>query len=318
MEEAAIGVDIGATYTKYGIMNKSGKLLAFGKINTKAGSCFDDYLDNLILALNSLKSETNAADIDIAGVGIGTPNGSTFTGCIEHAANLPWKGIVPIVEKIKTRLRTDVFMTNDANAAALGEMFYGQAKGLTNFIEVTLGTGVGCGIIADGKLMLGKHGLAGELGHARVQGGNRICGCGNAGCLETYASAGGLVRNVFELLAQKNSTSSSLAKIPFAAMTAEDVSKAATTGDDLALAAFDMTAKFLGIKIADAVKFADPEAVILFGGLAGAGEILRKPTERYMEESLPAAFKGKTKLLTSNIKEGAVAGACSLVWYNIS
>lgn len=309
MEEAAIGVDIGATYTKYGIMTKSGKLLASGKILTAKASNFHDFLDEIASALSDCKK-----GLSVAGIGVGAPNGNSLTGCIEHAANLPWKGILPLVQELEKRLHANVTMTNDANAAAVGEMLYGRARGLKHFAVITIGTGLGGGIVANGRLLIGGSGLAGELGHINAKENGRICGCGQRGCLETYVSAPGLALTAAELLA-KGEKPSVLDKIPPETMTSEDIHRAALEGDETAAEAFRITGKILGIKLADLIKLLAPEAIFLAGGVAGAGDLLLRPAAKYAETCLPQAFKGRTRLLLSGL-QSSITGPCSLVWYD--
>ena len=316
MKQAAVGIDIGATYTKLGIMNKAGELLASARMETESSLTFEVYLDKLSSEIKTLIAMLDG-DIEILGAGIGVPNGNFYTGDIEHAANLPWKGIVPIVKELSSRIGLPAVMTNDANAAAIGEMLYGGAQGLNDFIVVTLGTGLGGGIVAGGKLLHGRHGMAGELGHCTAFIDGRKCGCGKLGCLETYVSASGIVRTAMELMANSKEKSI-LRSISFDDMTSERIADAAVNGDAIALAAFEFAGKVLGIKLADAIAHTDPEAIFIFGGLAGAGDLIIKPAKKYMEEHLQPVFKNKIDILPSKLSgtTGAIAGACALIFEN--
>jgi glucokinase len=253
--------------------------------------------------------------IAVKGIGIGAPNGNYYTGSIEFAPNLAWKGVIPLAEMLDKRMKLPVVLTNDANAAAIGEMLYGAAKGMTNFIVITLGTGLGSGIVVNGELLYGHDGFAGELGHTIVDPEGRTCGCGRKGCLETYASATGIVRTVIEML-DKVDKPSILRKANTNKLQSKDVFLAAQQGDQLALDAFEYTGKILGLKLADAIAFSSPEAIILFGGLAKAGDYIFTPTKKYMEHFLLAIYKNKVKLLPSLLKKenSAVLGAAALVW----
>ena len=250
---------------------------------------------------------------------VGAPNGNYYTGTIEFAPNLVWKGVLNIVEKIKRYFPTvPVIITNDANAAAVGEMVYGGAKGMKDFLVVTLGTGLGSGFVANGKLIYGHDGFAGELGHVVVNKTGRICGCGRKGCLETYASATGIKRTVFKLLAD-HIEDSEFRRITYDDLTAEMITKAALNGDPIAIEAYEYTGKLLGEALADAVALTSPEAIFLFGGLAKAGKYIFEPTKKYMEQNLLAIFRNKVKLLPSGIdgKNAAVLGASALVWQSL-
>ena len=251
---------------------------------------------------------------ELKGIGIGAPNGNYYNGTIEFAPNLRWRGVIRMVDLVKQHYDTLVVLTNDANAAAIGEMMYGGAKGMRDFIVITLGTGLGSGIVVNGELVYGHDGFAGEIGHTIVDPNGRQCGCGRRGCLETYASASGIKRTVFELLADSN-TASELRAVNFNDLTAAMLTEAATRGDKLALEAFERTGKILGLKLADAVAHTSPEAIFLFGGLAHAGEFIFEPTQRHMEANMLNIYKNKVKLLPSGLKNNvAVLGASALVW----
>jgi glucokinase len=256
-------------------------------------------------------------DYEIVGIGIGAPNANYYKKTIEYPPNLNW-GYVEVENYIRRYFLQPVALTNDANAAALGEMYYGVAKGMKDFIVITLGTGLGSGIVVNGNLVYGHDGFAGEIGHTVAVPDGRQCGCGKRGCLETYASAPGIKRTCFELLAKYN-YSSNLRKIIFEDLDAKMITEAALQGDKIALEAFDYTAKLLGMKLADAVAHTSPEAIILFGGLANAGDLLLIPTKKYMEENLFHVFRNKVKILKSELNEGksAVLGAAALIWHEI-
>ncbi len=258
-------------------------------------------------------------DITPRGVGIGAPNGNYYNGTIEFAPNLRWKGIIPIAALFQKLTPLPVKVTNDANAAAIGEMVYGGAKGMRDFVVITLGTGLGSGIVANGELVYGHDGFAGELGHTIVDPNGRQCGCGRRGCLETYASAPGIKRTVFALLAD-STAESKMRSISYDGLNAAMVSQFAAEGDPIARAAFEFTGNILGIKLADAIAHTSPEAIFLFGGLANAGELIFDPTRRSMEEHVLKIFQNKVKLLPSGLKDKnvAVLGASALLWNELS
>ena len=253
---------------------------------------------------------------NIKGIGAGCPNGNYYTGNIEFAPNLPWKGIVPFADKLADAFGVPAVITNDANAAAVGEMTYGAARGMKNFIMITLGTGVGSGIVIDGKIVYGHDGFAGELGHVNVVRDNgRLCGCGRTGCLEAYTSATGVARSAREIL-EKSTAKSLLRNIPTETITSKDVFDAAAAGDEVAKEIFNYTGKILGEAFADFVAFSAPEAIVLFGGLAKAGDLILNPVVENMEKNLLNIWKGKVKILFSTLKDAdaAVLGASALAW----
>jgi glucokinase len=258
---------------------------------------------------------------EVIGFGIGAPMGNINKGTIEHAAGLPWKGIVPFADIFHTHTDLPVILTNDANAAAVGEMIYGGAKGMKNFVVITLGTGLGSGFVIDGKLVYGADGFAGEIGHTAIRPGdsNRDCGCGRKGCLETYVSATGLKRTCLKIMADSLQPSE-LRKYSFEELNAEMIHDAAKKGDYIAKRAFNHTGRMLGFKLADVVAHTNPEAIFLFGGLALAKDLIFEPAKAYMEENLLSIYKGKVKLLASELstQNAAVLGASSLVWTNRS
>ena len=312
----AIGVDVGGTNTVFGIVDKRGQILKNGSIQTSKHAEIADFLDELSEALESLIDQVGTKE-DIKGIGVGAPNGNYFTGSIEFAPNLRWKGVIPFVEMMEKRIGIPVALTNDANAAAIGEMTYGCAKGMKDFIVVTLGTGVGSGIVVNGQLVYGYDGFAGELGHVIMRRNNgRLCGCGRSGCLEAYSSATGLARTAREYLDLRPSENSLLRKIPIDNITSKDVFDAAMAGDDMAKEVFKFTGEILGEAFADFVAFSSPEAIILFGGLARAGSLIMDPIRESMEHNLLTIYKDKVKLLFSQLKESdaAVLGASALGW----
>ena len=252
---------------------------------------------------------------NIKGIGVGAPNGNFFTGCIEFAPNLPWKGVIPLAQMLTDKLNIPVALTNDANAAAIGEMTYGAARGMKDFIVITLGTGVGSGIVVNGQLVYGHDGFAGELGHTTAIREGRMCGCGKKGCLETYSSATGVARTAREYL-QTRKDPSVLRELAIDEITSKDVYDAAVKGDKLAKEIFEYTGQVLGESFADFVAFSSPEAIILFGGLIKAGKLIFDPVRKHMEENLLPIYRNKIKLLMSELKESdaAVLGASALGW----
>lgn len=312
----AIGIDIGGTNTVFGIVDQRGQIIRSGSIKTSTHAEVADYLDELTEALNELIEETNSKDL-IKGIGVGAPNGNYFTGSIEFAPNLRWKGVIPFASMLKERIGIPVALTNDANAAAIGEMTYGAAKGMKDFIVITLGTGVGSGIVVNGQLVYGHDGFAGELGHVIMRRNNgRLCGCGRNGCLEAYSSATGLVRTAREYLDLQPEVNSRLRTIPLETLTSKDVFDAALAGDEMAKKVFEFTGEILGEAFADFVAFSRPEAIILFGGLAKAGDLILNPIRETMEKNLLAIYKDKIRILFSALKESdaAVLGASALGW----
>jgi len=303
----ALGMDIGGTNTVFGIVNSEGTVIGSDSVKTQEHPDLDEYVSTVSSKIKALMQSAGITFDDIAGLGIGAPNASIYTGTIEKAPNLPWKGeSIPLADLFSKQLSgIPVKMTNDANAAALGEMAYGVAKGLKHFIMITLGTGVGSGIVIDGKMVYGKDGFAGELGHLIIDlsADARLCGCGRRGCLETYCSATGMIRTARERLQGVTINGS------------KDVYDLAMQGNADAIAIFNETGKRLGQALADMVVFSSPEAFVFFGGLAKSGELLLKPTREAMEESMMPVFKGKTKLLVSTLKDAdaAVLGASALI-----
>jgi len=311
-----VGIDIGGTNTVFGIVDARGSVLATSSIKTQKHVFLEDYIKELYQELSKLiKDNTDISKIK--GIGIGAPNANYFTGNIEQAPNLPWKGIIPFAKKMNEKFDLPVAITNDANAAAIGEMIYGAARGMKDFIMITLGTGVGSGIVSNGSLVYGNDGFAGELGHTTMRRNNgRLCGCGLTGCLEAYASATGVARSACEFLETQKDLKSRLRDIPAEEITSKDVFDAAVAGDKLAQDVFTFTGQILGEAFADFVKFSSPEAIIMFGGLSKAGELLLRPIRESMEKNLMPIFRDKVKLLFSELKESdaAVLGASALAW----
>lgn len=315
MRKAAIGVDIGGTNTAVGLVDEQGHILAkYTDIRTQNYDDVHDFYHDLHGVIKSFVEKS--PDIEIAGIGFGAPNGNFYTGTIEFAPNIPkWKGTIHIARDFKEYIHLPVYLTNDANAAAMGEMIYGGAKKMKDFIMITLGTGVGSGIVVGGEMVYGHDGFAGEIGHTIVYPEGRLCGCGRRGCLETYTSASGIKRTVFELLAASQAESI-LRTISYNDLTSKQIDEAAHKGDKIAMEAFDITGRILGLKLADAAAHTSPEAIFLFGGLAQAGDLIFEPVKKYMEFYLLDIYKNKIKLLPSRLPHGeaAILGASALVW----
>ena len=311
-----IGLDLGGTNSVFGIVDENANVLATTSIRTAGQNDLNFYMDAAIGALQPMIDKVGGIE-NIHGMGIGAPNGNFFNGCIEFAPNLPWKGVIPLAQLISEKLGgLPVALTNDANAAAIGEMTYGAARGMKDFIVITLGTGVGSGIVIGGNLVYGHDGFAGELGHVIVRRNNgRVCGCGRYGCLEAYASATGVARTAREYL-EIRKDDSLLRELDPDEITSKDVYDAAMKNDKLALEIFEFTGTILGEAFANFVAFSSPEAIILFGGLTKAGDLIMNPIKRAMDENMLKIYEGKTKLLFSQLKESdaAVLGASALGW----
>ena len=312
--DVTVGIDIGGTNTVLGFVDAQGRCLAEDSIPTNAQDSPESLVERLAARIREMYSPLADA-CAIAGIGIGAPNANYYHGTVEYPPNLGWKGVTPLVAFFKNRFDVPVVITNDANAAALGEVRFGAAKGMRDVIVITLGTGLGSGIIANGELVYGVDGFAGEIGHTTVDPNGRQCGCGRQGCLETYASATGICRTVFEMLCDSREESE-LRDVTFRQLKGRMISEAAHRGDPIALAAFEYTGKVLGMKLADSVAHTTPEAIILFGGLAKAGDLIFEPTRRWMEAHLLKIFKGHVKIIPSGMPEGntAVLGAAALSW----
>ena len=315
MQQLVIGIDIGGTGTKFGIVDRDGNVLFSGEISTKKHPTIETFIGELHAELSELI--TKAGGIGrFRGIGVGAPNGNYYTGTIEYAPNLPWEGVIPLAKLLSDKFQLPVTLTNDANAAAIGEMMYGAAKGMKDFIMITLGTGVGSGIVANGHLIYGHDGFAGELGHTIVIPDGRIhAGTGKKGSLESYASATGVRLTALEFL-EKSKKPSLLKKVPAEMLDSKAVYDAAIEGDELAKDIFNYTGRILGIALANAVMTTSPEAIILFGGLTKSGDFILKPTRDSMEDNLIQIFQNKVRLLISHLKEAhaAILGASALVW----
>lgn len=319
MKPYVIGVDLGGTNTVFGIVDKDGNIIAEDSIKTQKYATAEEFVDAGVECLNGVISRVGGLD-NIQGMGIGAPNGNYYNGTIEFAPNLSWghTGVVPLAKMFSEKLGgLGVKLTNDANAAAMGEMAYGVAQGMKNFIVITLGTGVGSGIVVNGQLVYGHDAFAGELGHVIMVRGKegRKCGCGRTGCLEAYCSATGVARTAREILANTDRPSL-LREKPAEEIESLDVSIAAGKGDAVAQEIFDFTGKMLGEACADFTAFSSPEAYIFFGGLCRAGELIMKPIRESYEASVLPIFRGKAKFLISGLidKNAAVLGASALGW----
>jgi len=315
MEALAIGIDIGGTGTKFGIVDRVGNVLFSSEISTRKHSDVNSFIDELYTELSKLIDNVGGIG-RIKGIGVGAPNGNYYTGTIEYAPNLPWKGIIPLARMMEDKFKIPVVLTNDANAAAIGEMMYGAAQGMKDFIMITLGTGVGSGIVANGKLVYGHDGFAGELGHTTIIPNGRLHeGTGKRGSLESYASATGVRLTTLEIL-EKSTEQSSLRSVPSDQIDSKKVYEAAIAGDAVAKEIFESTGTILGAALANFVMFSSPEAIILFGGLTKAGDLILKPTRESMEANLIQIFQNKVKILVSHLKESdaAILGASALAW----
>jgi glucokinase len=314
--EYAIGIDIGGTNTKFGIVNHRGDISNVGDISTTTHDDINLFIDELYNEMKPAIKAIGGIDL-IKGIGVGAPNGNYYSGTIEYAPNLQWRGIIPIAKMITNKFNKPCTLTNDANAAAIGELMYGAARGMRDFIMITLGTGVGSGIIANGQLIYGHDGFAGELGHTIIRPGGRLhWGTGMKGSLETYASATGISITAKEILDERVNEKSLLRDIPHDEITSKKVCDAALKGDVIANEVFQITGQILGEALANFVMFSSPEAIILFGGVIKAGKLLLDPTRASMEKNLLPIFQNKVKLLFSELKESdaAILGASALVW----
>ncbi len=310
-----VGIDIGGTNTVFGIVDARGNIVSTGAVKTQIYPTAEEYVDEVCKNLLPLIIAQGGVE-KIKGIGIGAPNGNYYSGTIEFAPNLPWKGVIHLANMFEERLGIPTALTNDANAAAVGEMTYGAARGMKDFIMITLGTGVGSGIVINGQMVYGHDGFAGELGHVIVRRENgRACGCGRKGCLEAYCSATGVARTARELLAARTEPSL-LRNIPAESITSKDVYEAAVQGDNLAQEIFNSTGTLLGEALADFIAFSSPEAIVLFGGLAKSGDYIMKPIQKGIDDNVLNIFKGKAKLLVSELKDAdaAVLGASALAW----
>ena len=313
-KQIALGIDIGGTNTKYGFVNHRGEILEKGTIKTDDYEKVEDFIDALYDKISpSMKNHSNQARFD--GIGVGAPNANYYTGTIEQAPNLRWKGIVPFAELMTKKFGLPCKMTNDANAAALGEMMFGAARGMKDFIMMTLGTGVGSGIVSGGSLIYGHDGFAGELGHTIIKpGGRKHWSTGSEGSLEAYASATGIAITAKKMRAEF--PESMLNDYPEEEINSKVVHECAKKGDPTAIEVFRYTGQKLGEALANFVMFSSPEAILLFGGVIKAGDFILKPTKLHMERNLLPIFRNKVKLVFSELDEAdaAILGASALVW----
>jgi glucokinase len=337
MKRVAIGIDIGGTNTAIGVVDSDGNLLYErkpqmptpqkmenpGMTQNMSDAILSKYVSDLTREIKDaigMVSQINPK-IEVMGIGIGAPNANYYSGTIEYAPNLPFVGVINFAALILNNFPEFKFvkLTNDANAAALGEMIYGGGKGMKNFAMMTLGTGLGSGLIVNGDLVYGSDGFAGECGHVTVIPDGRLCGCGGRGHFEAYCSATGIKRTVYELLAKYNDSESPLSKIPMSEMSSKIVFDAAEKGDRIAKEVFQVTGEILGRTLADTVHYLSPEAIFLFGGAAAAGDYIFKPAKESMERHLMPVFRNKVKILPSELKESsaAILGASALVWKEI-
>lgn len=315
-QQYAVGIDIGGTNTVFGIVDHRGDTLYRGAISSRKHSKIEDYIDELHLALQPAIEQVGGID-NIKGIGIGAPNGNYYSGTIEYAPNLIWKGIIPLAKMITEKFGVPAALTNDANAAAVGEMMYGAAKGMKDFIMITLGTGVGSGIVANGHLIYGHDGFAGELGHITIIPNGRLHpGTNMHGSLESYASATGVANTAREFLEKRPAQDSLLRNFPADEIDSRIVYDCAIQGDAIAKEVYEFTGQILGLALANFVMFSSPEAIILFGGMTKAGDLILKPTREHMEQNLLPIFQNKVKLIFSELKEAdaAILGASALVW----
>ena len=315
-QKFSIGIDVGGTTTKFGIVNSEGTILEQGRTPTNQFESAEDFVEELYKNMAPMIANVGGIQ-NIIGIGMGAPNANYYTGRIEYAPNLKWKGIIPMADLMQKKFGLETKLTNDANAAAVGEMKYGCAKGMKHFITITLGTGVGSGIVIDGKIVLGYDGFAGELGHTIIRPGGRLHkGTGLRGSLEAYASATGVRETAIELLTEDSNTETLLRDFSFNELTSETVYHCAMKGDAIANKIFDFTGQILGESLANFIMFSSPQAIVLFGGLTKAGDLIMKPTRKHMEANLLPIFQDKVKLIFSELKEAdaAILGASALIW----
>jgi len=316
--QVVIGIDLGGTFTKIGVINRTGDMLALERFSSHANEPFEVFLNHLSAIYQQIKKELDKT-FSIIAVGVGTPNANCFTGEMENPPNFKWGKAVPIVTALKKIFNVPVFLNNDANIAAIGEMVFGGAQGMKHLAVITLGTGLGSGFIINGKLHIGQDGMAGEIGHTIAIREGRACRCGLRGCLEQYVSVTGIRKTVKKLLSQNEDTKSLLGGQSFDNLTGKEVSEAAEQEDPIALEAFELTGKLLGQSLADVTAFFNPKAIFLTGGLAKAKKFLLAPTKRHLEQNLLNVYQGRVQLLISDLvdKEGAVLGAAALAWEEI-
>jgi glucokinase len=307
------GVDIGGTNTVFGLVDKNGKILLKEHVSTEHFPVPEDLV--MVVSQRIKKAMDQFPDHELAGIGIGAPNGNFFKGTIEFAPNLKWEGVIPLAKLFNDRMNVKTILTNDANAAAIGEMIFGGAKGMKDFIFITLGTGLGSGIVANGEMVYGHDSFAGEIGHVIMFPDGRQCGCGRKGCLETYCSATGIKRTFSDLQMSHHMKTDLRGLVA----DAKYIHEKALAGDKDAIAAFNYTGEILGLALANSVAYTSPEAIFLFGGLALAGDFIFTPTKISFENHLLSIYKNKIKILPSQLKENdaALLGAASLIWKEI-
>ncbi|PIB34663.1 glucokinase [Reichenbachiella sp. 5M10] len=312
MIKVTAGIDIGGTGTQFGLVDPDGQVLTEGKVDTRGTHSFEEFIDKIAAFLRQHLVENPG--LELTGIGVGAPSGNYYTGTITDAPNLPWKGTLDVVQLLNDRFHVPVVLSNDANATAMGEKVFGAAKDIKDFVMITLGTGLGSGIVSSQQLVIGSQSMAAEFGHVMVRDkGGRLCNCGRRGCLETYVSATGIKRTLTSLLA-KHPCASALRSVSFDDLTSKDIAHAARSGDVLAKKAFQKTGRVLGKNLANLVAIMNPEAIFLFGGLAQAGDLIFNPTRRALEENLLDMYKGKVQVLPSALgsQGAAILGAASL------
>lgn len=312
--DIVLGIDIGGTNTSFGFVDRAGMIMAEASMATNASDSVEEFAARLHRHIEDLRLGLSPSH-QLRGIGIGAPNANYYRGTVEKAVNLNWGKIVDFKGLIRRYYDVPVAITNDANIAAIGEMLFGNARGMKHFLVITVGTGLGSSIVVDGRVLYGYSGFAGEIGHSTVDPEGRPCRCGKKGCLETYVSATGLIKTALTLLTERQEPSP-LKVMSRDEITAEKIHELAKAGDVLSLEAFDRTARILGMKLADAVAHTSPEAIFIVGGMAKSGDLLLKPTRRYMEDFLFTAYKGTVKLMLSGMKTGksAILGAAALIW----
>lgn len=317
MNKLAAGVDIGGTNTVFGLVNKQGEIVERSSLPTTDFPLPEDLVSQVVEGLKKLLAAF--PNHELCCVGIGAPNGNFFTGNVEFAPNLNWFGVVPLAQMFTDALAVPAYVTNDANAAAMGEMFFGGAKEMKDFLFITLGTGLGSGIVVNGQMVYGHDGFAGELGHVIVEKNGRKCGCGRYGCLETYCSATGILKTYIELKVSGLNSKEEAFALGDEKINARLIYERALKGEKEAIKAFRKTGKTLGLALANSVVYTSPQAIFLFGGLAQAGDLIFEPTRESFEENLLNIYKGKIQLLPSRLPENdaALLGAASLAWKNM-
>lgn len=314
--EVVLGMDIGGTNSDVAMVTQNGKIIARSHLST---ANFDDFSNYANAVCDLVKQMEADKSVDIKGFGIGAPNGNFYSGMIEFAPNLKWKGKVDVVKIMQDRLEVPVFITNDANAAAIGEKKFGVAGDLKDFVMITLGTGVGSGVVVNGELVYGHDGFAGEVGHMISTENGRLCGCGRKGCVETYASVTGLRKSVFSLHHDRK-RQGLLADVSFEDLTGKEIEQAALKKDEVALEAFEIAGRELGKVLASVTAVISPAAFVLFGGMANAGKLIFEPVKRYMEANLLPIYQNKIDIIPSGLKgnEAAILGAAALAWNELA